>query len=102
MKPSDITYTASAALPPHPEGELVDKEKDTPVNPPERRLVLPIEIEEEKSANTSAAGTVLSYEPAVFTVPAGGAWLNVSSFQVDDWGFLGAVPVGLTRSETPA
>jgi len=102
MNPSDITYTASAALPPHPEGELVDKAKDTPVNPPERRLALPIEITEEKSANTSAAGTVLSYEPAVFTVPAGGAWLNVSSFQVDDWGFLGAVPVGLTRSETPA
>jgi len=82
----------------HPDGDLVNPELDTVVPTPERRLALPISIKEEKSAITSAAGTVLSYEPAVFTVPAGGAWLNVSSFRVDDWGFLGAVPVGKTRS----
>ena len=51
----------------HPDGELVNPELDTVVPTPERRLALPISIKEEKSANTSAAGTVLSYEPAVFT-----------------------------------
>ena len=65
-------------------------------------LTLPVHLAESQSAMSAEAGTVLRYQNAAFTVPTGGAWLNVPRFQVDDWGFLGAVPVGSTPIPTPA
>ena len=63
---------------------------------------LPIDVVEHQSIMTNEAGPVLPPVNMPFTVPAGGAILQVPRFQVDDWGFCGVIPEGLDYDSAPA